>query len=749
MILVYFVLIISISAYDYHNNTSRIYIHEELPPSTLVFSSVSSSDNLKWLPSSFVFQKYFYLNQNQSLFTTNEIINREEFCEKKICQCSECLINLNFLQTFSTHNVSVRTIEIIIKDINDHSPAFKKAFIQFPIAENIPIDYEIPLESAIDNDYGLLSIQNYELQPMNNNNPFILIKRSKPVLKLNRTLDREIKSHYLLKLVAYDGGQPSLSGEQNIEIIVSDVNDNVPIFDQIIYRKSIPENQQVESRIFKIYASDLDEGENARISYSIDDQSVICHIDERTGEIYLKKSLDYEKQRSYSITIKAHDHGIPQLNNYVTFIIDVTDVNDHVPNVLLAEVNGTLMDHHQINLPECKSKDVPILYIHVTDRDSGDNSRVRCTLNDTRLSLIVLTTNAYSLQISGSPLFDYELEQSVVIHLQCTDFGLPALSTSILFNIEIDDCNDNPPEIIFPLRSNKSLLIHYETTDTPFILTQFIIRDRDRFQSNLFRYSFNVLPSLNLSLTHNGTLILCSMPFITGLFTINVTVYDNGNLTNTITIPVNIQSIDDTIEMRNFSMKNTSLILLLIFFIIVFLAAILISLCFLIACLLRTKNSKLQRNSKRISSSESTNSSNERAGSSQKTTIEVFEEATNSSNRIYQYGIKRASDMKVINTSGNHQTDFGYSEKVERYLTQLDSRETVIDRDEGVYGSSDVSSDHVQQVTIRPLSISSVHSPQQAYQDSLKRFEQLYALVERRKKANLNTSSSSSDSLYV
>ncbi|CAF5220887.1 unnamed protein product, partial [Rotaria magnacalcarata] len=51
---------------------------------------------------------------------------------------------------------------------------------------------------------------------------------------------------------------------------------------------------------------------------------------------------------------------------------------------------------------------VPILYIHVTDKDSGDNSRVRCTLNDTRLSLIVLTTNAYSLQISGSPLFDYE-----------------------------------------------------------------------------------------------------------------------------------------------------------------------------------------------------------------------------------------------------------------------------------------------------------------------------------------------------
>lgn len=106
-------------------------------------------------------------------------------------------------------------------DINDHSPTFRRSFIQYPIAENIPINYEIPLESAIDNDYGLLSIQNYELYPINNN-PFVLIKRSKPILKLKKPLDREVKSSYLLKLIAYDGGQPSLSGEQNIEILVTE-----------------------------------------------------------------------------------------------------------------------------------------------------------------------------------------------------------------------------------------------------------------------------------------------------------------------------------------------------------------------------------------------------------------------------------------------------------------------------------------------------------------------------------------------
>jgi hypothetical protein len=65
--------------------------------------------------------------------------------------------------------------------------------------------------------------------------------------------------------------------------------------------------------------------------------------------------------------------------------------------------------------------------------------------------------------------------------------------------------------------------------------------------------------------------------------------------------------------------------------------------------------------------------------------------------------------------------------------------------DEGVYGSSDISSDQIQQqLTIRPPSIVSIPSSQQHYQDSLKRFEQLYSLVEHRQQTAF-----SSDSLYV
>lgn len=83
------------------------------------------------------------------------------------------------------------------------------------------------------------------------------------------------------------------------------VNDNAPIFDQLTYRKSLPENQPIDSMLLKIHAIDHDEGDNARINYSLDDLSSTIDIDHQTGEIFLKKSFDYEKIRSYSLTIRG------------------------------------------------------------------------------------------------------------------------------------------------------------------------------------------------------------------------------------------------------------------------------------------------------------------------------------------------------------------------------------------------------------------------------------------------------------
>ena len=56
---------------------------------------------------------------------------------------------------------------------------------------------------------------------------------------------------------------------------------------------------------------------------------------------------------TFSRLLSARDHGTPQLNNYAQLIVDVTDVNDNIPNILITEINGTHHQNQPIALPEC------------------------------------------------------------------------------------------------------------------------------------------------------------------------------------------------------------------------------------------------------------------------------------------------------------------------------------------------------------------------------------------------------------
>ncbi|CAF4266328.1 unnamed protein product, partial [Didymodactylos carnosus] len=497
--------------------------------------------------------------------------------------------------------------------INDHIPTFKQSSLTLNVSENVPIGYEISLEPAVDEDYGLLSVQTYELHP--STSPFRLIKSSltnKPILKLIEPLDRETIASYTLHLYAFDGGQPPLSSEQKLLIQVTDVNDNAPIFDYHLYNRTVQENETVENLLLQVHATDKDIDENGRITYTLDggdNGDKIFKINEQTGEIFLKSSLDYEQQRSYTLT-----------------------------------VYGTA-----------------VAYAYVSDPDSGENGRVTCIINNSHFILNLLTINAYSLQIF-EPL-DYEQQQQIDITLTCSDHGDPVLSVSQSLTILIQDCNDNAPEIISPsLPFNDSIYISYESTILPFVITQFVVRDLDRFQPQIFSYTFESIPNdidQNLFLNNNGTFILRTMPITTGFYNVNISVTDSGKdkqLTTSIQVPIRIYSQNDSQHLllngKRLAIERTGLVLVVSFLAIVLCAAILIACCFLCAFIFRIKRQKHQNKTTMMASNKSTcfnccystssfktsnenkdtqsstsNTSENEARSSQKTMIEILDEA--------------------------------------------------------------------------------------------------------------------------
>ena len=84
-----------------------------------------------------------------------------------------------------------------------------------------------------------------------------------------KPLDREEAAFHNLTIEARDGGTPALVATAMIFIDVIDDNDNDPEFTQRMYAASILESVRVGQSVLTVEASDVDLGENARITYSI------------------------------------------------------------------------------------------------------------------------------------------------------------------------------------------------------------------------------------------------------------------------------------------------------------------------------------------------------------------------------------------------------------------------------------------------------------------------------------------------
>lgn len=102
-----------------------------------------------------------------------------------------------------------------------------------------------------------------------------------------RPLDRELQSRYLLQITAQDRGSPiTYQGTCNISITVEDQNDNDPRFELSKYITTIPEDVPIGTSVLTIKATDADIGINARIVYSLANETHwLFNIDNRSGLI--------------------------------------------------------------------------------------------------------------------------------------------------------------------------------------------------------------------------------------------------------------------------------------------------------------------------------------------------------------------------------------------------------------------------------------------------------------------------------
>ena len=85
----------------------------------------------------------------------------------------------------------------------------------------------------------------YELESDDKDECPFEIDRSLGMITTTSSLDREKTSEYNLVVTATDAGRPPMSSKATVKVIVSDMNDNRPVFSKASYIVDVPEDTSI------------------------------------------------------------------------------------------------------------------------------------------------------------------------------------------------------------------------------------------------------------------------------------------------------------------------------------------------------------------------------------------------------------------------------------------------------------------------------------------------------------------------
>ncbi|XP_076446894.1 protocadherin-1-like [Babylonia areolata] len=277
-------------------------------------------------------------------------------------------------------------------------------------------------------------------------------------------VDRELVSSYDAAILCRDGGSPPLSTEASFTVVITDVNDNDPSFDEANFSATVPENNAEGQYLLQVTARDRDSGPNAQITYGLveEDQEgaagaggvqgagryVSVHAE--TGVVRAKMPLDRELTPVIKVTLTAVDGGAEARTGTAGLTIRVTDINDNSPQLL------HLPYHFQVS--EGALPGHVVAKMAALDVDEGINGQVEFFFAGSVSGEVPFAVHTNGT-ITVSGVLDRETSDAHVFTVLARDKGTIPRSNSTQVTIRVTDINDNAPVILFPTSVNHSVVI--------------------------------------------------------------------------------------------------------------------------------------------------------------------------------------------------------------------------------------------------------------------------------------------------
>ena len=242
-------------------------------------------------------------------------------------------------------------------------------------------------------------------------------------LKTNSALNHEEKDQYSVTITVNDG---STTVNISVTINVTDVNE-APFYANDSVTRSIAENTAANSDIGSaITASDPEDDD---LTYTLGGTDASSFdIEEDTGQLKTKASLDFEDKSSYSVTVTAEDPG--NLSDSINVTIDITDVDENRAPTFREGTSTTR------EIPENTGSGVDIG--SPVSAEDLDNDDLTYTLGGTDASTFDI--NSATGQLRTKNALDFEDKDEYTVTITVSD---SKLTDSITVMIDVTDVDEN------------------------------------------------------------------------------------------------------------------------------------------------------------------------------------------------------------------------------------------------------------------------------------------------------------------
>uniref|UniRef100_A0A9J8BM33 FAT atypical cadherin 2 n=1 Tax=Cyprinus carpio carpio TaxID=630221 RepID=A0A9J8BM33_CYPCA len=413
-------------------------------------------------------------------------------------------------------------VVVDIIDENDNSPRFTLPSYQASLPENVPIGTSILAVSAIDFDKDNNGFVTYSIA---NTGPVpFIIDPLTGVISTSQEFDYELmKRWYHLRIWASDSGSPfNRVSECSATITMTNVNDNVPVFERVACNASIPRDFAVGESIAEMSALDLDELQQIIYRIESGNDDGLFAINPVSGSIKLAKAIpsNYKGTENtlYILKITATDGKYSADPNTVTvritskgegasthceetgitrqltekliesfkpslnskedeYISDVHIINQHSPKF----ITGT---PSSIDIREDFALDRSVLQFNATDNDSGFNGKLVYAISSgNEDGCFTIDMNTGELQVISA--LDREQKEFYILNITVYDLGSPQTSTWKLLAVNVLDANENPP-----LFSQPRYVVNIpENTEVDKSIFKVNAIDLDSGDNGAFKYS--------------------------------------------------------------------------------------------------------------------------------------------------------------------------------------------------------------------------------------------------------------------